>query len=83
MRIRTLIVSILGILVVASASLAQNAGAPEQEPQEPVFQQSDSPELKSEPSFVAKTPPPSESQTRGSRRLTTKPPMECPQHPLQ
>ena len=52
MKIRTLIVSILGVLVVLSASLAQAAGAPEQEPQEPAFQQSDTPEPKPEHSLV-------------------------------
>ena len=54
MKIRTLIVTILGVLVVSSVSLAQNAGAPKQEPQEPAFRQSDSPTpAQPEPSFEA------------------------------
>lgn len=54
MKIRTLIVSILGVVVVSSASLAQVAGALEQEPQELAFQQTDSLGLlQPESSFVA------------------------------
>jgi hypothetical protein len=74
MKIRTLIISILGVLVVSSVSPARDAEVPEQEPQEPVFQQSDSPTpAQSEPSFVARAAPPSEQQARGARRLTANP----------
>ena len=65
MKIRTLIVTILGILVVSSVSIAQDAGAPQQEPQEPAFQQSDSPTpAQPEPSFVTQAPSPSPSTPR-------------------
>ena len=58
MKIRTLIISILGILVVASVSPAQVAGAPEQEPKEPAFLESTSPSpAQPKPSFVAQAPP--------------------------
>jgi hypothetical protein len=81
MKVRILIISILGVLAVSGASLAQNAGAPEQEPQEPAFQQSDSPGLpQAEPSFVAQaapTPTPATSAipTPGSARRSAKPPV--------
>ena len=79
MKLRTLIVVILGILAVSSVSLAQDAAVPEQELQEPAFSQSDSPELpQPEPILVAQTPSPTEPQARGSRRTTTKPPMATP-----
>lgn len=86
MKIRTLIVTILGVLVVSGVSPAQVAEAPEQEPQEPVFQQSDSPGLpQPEPSLVAEAAPTHGPQAPGSRRLTAKPmatpPRVRPTHP--
>lgn len=79
MKIRTLIVSILGVLVVASASLAQNAGAPEQEPQEPAFQETDSLGLpQPESSFVTQTAPTPTPQAPRSRRLNAKPMARTP-----
>jgi len=81
MKVRILIISILGVLAVSGASLAQNAGAPEQEPQEPAFQQSDSPGLpQPEPSFVAQaapTPTPATSAIPAPRsaRRSAKPPV--------
>ncbi|MFC1605129.1 secretin N-terminal domain-containing protein [Planctomycetota bacterium] len=74
MKIRTLIVSILGVLVVSGASLAQAVEAPEQEPQEPAFQQSDSPPLlQTEPSLVAQATPAPTQQVQRSRRRTVEP----------
>jgi hypothetical protein len=76
MKIRTLIVTILGVLVVSIASPAQNAGMPEQEPKEPVFQQSDSPTpAQPKPLLVAQTPSPSTSRPEASmsRRRTIEP----------
>jgi hypothetical protein len=80
MKLRTLIVVILGVLVVSSMSLAQDAAVPEQEPQEPAFSQSDSPsQQQPEPSFAAQTPSTTEPQARGSRRTNTVPPPDT--HP--
>ena len=74
MKIRTLIVSILGVFVVSNVSLAQAAEAPEQEPQEPVFQQSDSPTLaKPEPLFVAQAEPTPRSRDRRATRQNAAP----------
>ena len=74
MKIRALIVSILGILVVSSVSPAQVAGVPEQEPQEPAFQQSDSPTpAQPKPSFVSQTAPKPTPQPRRTPRLSAKP----------
>ena len=87
MKIRTLIVTILGVLVVSGVSLAQVAETPEQGPQEPAFQQSDSLDLSQpEPSLVAKEAPPSgeqappipQTQAPRSRRRTATPPMTPP-----
>ena len=59
MKTRTLFAVILGVLVVTDVSLAQDTAAPEQELQEPAFQQSDSPTpAQPEPSFVAQAEPP-------------------------
>jgi hypothetical protein len=76
MKIRTLIVSILAILVVSSVSPAQVAGTPEQGPQEPVFRQSDSPTpAQPKPSSVSQAPSPSipRPRTPVSARRTVQP----------
>ena len=80
MKIRTLIISILAVLVVSSASLAQNAGAPEQMPQEQAFLESTSPHLpQPEPSFVAQAAPtPTPQAPRPVRRLTKPPVLPTP-----
>ncbi len=80
MKTRTLIVSILGVLVVSSASPAQNAEAPKQEPQKPVFRQSDSPTpAQPKPLFAAKTvPTPATQAPRSSRRLNPTPVARTP-----
>ena len=60
MKIRTLIVSVLGVLLVSSALSAQDIGAPQAQLQEPAFQQSDSAPL-------AQTEPPSRPQAQQAR----------------
>ena len=73
MKLRKLIIVILGILAVSNVSLAQDDVVPEQKLQEPTFRQSDSPDQQQpEPSFAAQTPSPTGLQTRGSRRTITK-----------
>ncbi|MHC4585730.1 MAG: secretin N-terminal domain-containing protein [Planctomycetota bacterium] len=73
MKNRTLIISILGVLAVSSVSLAQDEAVPEQELQEPVLRQSDSPALpQPEPSsegLTAQAPP----QAPRSRRRNVEP----------
>jgi hypothetical protein len=89
MKLRTLIVSILGILLASNLSLAQDARVPEQELQEPAFSQSDSPPLpQSEPSFkeVTAQAPPQTPRSRqyielATERSTTIPPLRTPQSP--
>jgi len=61
MKVRTLIVSILGVLVVSSASLAQNAEVTQAQLQEP------------EPLFVAQTEPTPKSLFRGAPRQNATP----------
>ncbi len=74
MKIRTLIVSILAVLAISGTSLVQAAGAPEQEPQKPVFQQSDSPTpAKPEPLFVAQAEPKPRSRDRRVPRQNAAP----------
>ena len=73
MKLRTLIVIILGILVVSSVSLAQDTEVPEQQLQEPVFRQSDSPALPQQtpPSEVPGAQAPPQTQApRSSRQYT-------------
>jgi len=73
MKLRTLIVVILGVLIVSSISLAQDTAVPELELQEPAFSQSNSLELpQPEPSsegLTAQAPP----QTPRSRRRNVEP----------
>ena len=79
MKIRTLIVGILGVLVVSTVSPAQDAKAPEQEPQEQAFLESTSPPLPQlEPSFVAQaasptTPRPEAPRLRRGQPMATPP----------
>ena len=81
MKIRTLIVTILGVLVVSIASPAQNAGMLVQEPKEPVFQESDSPTpAQPEPLLVAQAPSTSAPRPQApmSRRRTIQPTVTPP-----
>ncbi|MHC4566349.1 MAG: secretin N-terminal domain-containing protein [Planctomycetota bacterium] len=69
MKTRTLVVVILGFLVVASVSPAQETVAPEQVLQEPVSVESPPRELHQEPSSVGPaTPPPGRPAFPGSSR---------------
>jgi hypothetical protein len=70
MKIRTLIVSFVGVLAVASVSPAQETVAPEQVLQEPVFAESPPRGLQQEPATVgpAATPPERPAFPRSSRR---------------
>ena len=68
MKIRTLIISILGVLVVSSVSPAQNTDVSQLGLAEPIFQESDSPGLpQPEPSFVAQATPAPGAQAPRSR----------------
>ncbi|TKJ36512.1 MAG: hypothetical protein CEE38_11920 [Planctomycetes bacterium B3_Pla] len=78
MKIRTLIISILGVLVVSGVSPAQNMDAPQLGLAEPIFKESDAPEPKSEPSFVAQATPARGPQAPRSRRLTATPVARTP-----
>ncbi|MHC4532813.1 MAG: secretin N-terminal domain-containing protein [Planctomycetota bacterium] len=74
MKHRTLIVIILGVLAVSSVSLTQDAAMSKQKLQQPVFSQSDSPELpQPEPSSEVLTAqaPPQTQAPRSPRRTTT------------
>jgi hypothetical protein len=77
MKIKTLIVSILGSLAVASVSPAQGAAAPEPELQEPVSAESSPPEQELESLLARVAELSSDSQTPRSRRYigpaTTRP----------
>ncbi len=76
MKIRTLIVAILGVLVVSSVSPAQDIEAPELRLQEPVLQEAPSPEPRPQPSSVRQSLPPSSVHVQTSRpaRILPKPP---------
>ena len=79
MKIRILIVSILAVLVVSSVSPAQKAVAPEQEPQEPVFQQTDSPTpAQPKPSPIVQTAPTPTPLFRGVPRQNPTPVARTP-----
>jgi hypothetical protein len=78
MKIRTLIVVILGVLVVSGALPAQEAGAPEQEPQELAFRESDSPEPQPESASEGPAAPASESPVSRSPRRYAKPVARTP-----
>jgi len=70
MKFRTLIISILGVLVVSGVSLAQNAEVTQAQLREPVLQESDTPELKPEHSLVRQPlSPPRAQAPRPVRRL--------------
>jgi hypothetical protein len=72
MKTRTLIIHILAVLVVSEVSSAQVTEALEQEPQEPVLQQTDPTVLsQSEPLYTALSPSESDPFTRRSRRFNT------------
>ncbi|UCG56246.1 MAG: hypothetical protein JSU70_15425 [Phycisphaerales bacterium] len=78
MKIRTSIIAVLGVLVASGFSPAQVMEAPQQEPQEPAIQQSDSPHLpQPEPQLVAQAAPPTPQAPRPLRldvtRATTQP----------
>ena len=68
MKIRTLIVYILGVLIVSCLSPAQDMDAPEPQLPEPAFGVSDSPALpQPEPSLVAQAPSPSPPRPQAPR----------------
>jgi hypothetical protein len=73
MKIRTLIVVILGILAVSSVSLAQEVGPLEQELQEPVSVESSPPESQRKSSFaIVAKPPSTQPAQRSPRRYAAK-----------
>jgi hypothetical protein len=78
MKIRTLIISILGVLVVSSVSPAQDTDVPQLGLAEPIFQESDAPEPKPEPSFVAQATPAPGPQAPRSRRPNATPVARTP-----
>ncbi|MHC4230805.1 MAG: secretin N-terminal domain-containing protein, partial [Planctomycetota bacterium] len=78
MKIRTLIISILGVLAVSGVSSAQDTDVPQLGLAEPIFKESDAPEPKSEPSLVAQATPAPGPQAPMSRRPSATPVARTP-----